>query len=151
VIQTPPHIVRKTRRGYCTVLTATHTHMPYKAKQNDASLTFYKNEQTETSDRLVKTSDPLTNRLCQHPFSTALSQLYLKLEWKQQQQQQQQRNKAFKALHRHSETRTNQSKYPTPRSFAYEPSQQTNSSADSSLSRNFGCHRFSFLPSLTLT
>jgi len=51
--------------------------MLYKAEQNDASLTCHKNEQTETSDRLVKTSDPLINRLRQHPFSTARSQLYL--------------------------------------------------------------------------
>jgi len=51
--------------------------MLYKAEQNDASLTFHKNEQTETSDRLVKTSDPLISRLRQHTFSAALSQLYL--------------------------------------------------------------------------
>jgi len=71
----PPHIVRKTPRVYCTVLTATHSH----AIQSGAKCQSYihKNEQSRTSDRLVKTSDPLINRLRQHPFSTALSQLYL--------------------------------------------------------------------------
>jgi LytS/YehU family sensor histidine kinase len=142
-IQTIPHPkLRDLNSILYSVDSHTFTCYTIKAEHNDASVTFHKNEQTETSDLLVNTGDPLINRLRQHVLYSTIAALF-DTEWKQQQQHQQQ-NKAFNAFYRQSQIRTNPHfllYVPSP----YGPSQKTNSSADSSPSRISGDQRFSFL------
>jgi hypothetical protein len=142
-IQTIPHPkLRDLNSLLCSVDSHTFTCYTTRAEHNDVSVTFHKNEQTETSDLLVNTGDPLINRLRQRVLYSTISALF-DTDWKQQQQHQQQ-NKAFKAFYRQSQTWTNPH-FPLHVPSPYGPSQKTNTSADSSPSRISGDQRFSFL------
>ena len=70
---TPNANIVEDPRGFTVQCWQPHIHKLYKLEQNDASLKFHKNEQTETSDRLVKTNDPLTFR---HRASCILGQVF---------------------------------------------------------------------------